>query len=60
MIGNMIVNIIVFIIQGVACILIGVVVVIWAAYADGTYKKVGSDGCFCTGSNGQSITLTGT
>ena len=49
-----------FIIQGVACILIGVVVVIWAAYADGTCKKFGSDGCFCTGSNGQSIKLTGT
>lgn len=59
MIGNMIVNIIVFIIQGVACILIGVVVVLWAAYANGTCEKVGSDACFCRGSNGQSITLTG-
>ena len=60
MIGNMIVNIIVFVIQGVACILIGVVVIVWAAYADGTCKKVGSDTCLCRGSNGESVTLRGT
>ena len=52
-------NIIVFVIQGVACILIGVVVIVWAAYADGTCKKVGSDTCLCRGSNGESVTLRG-
>lgn len=59
MIGNMIVNIIVFLIQGIACILIGVVVIIWAAYADGTCTKVGSDTCFCRASNGKSVRVTG-
>ena len=56
----MIVNIIVFIIQGVACILIGVVVVLWAAYADGTCYSIGNDNCRCIGTNGQSIILRGT
>ena len=60
MIGNMIVNIIVFIIQGIASILIGVVVVLWAAYADGTCYSVGNDTCRCIGTNGQIINLKGT
>ena len=59
MIGNMIVNIIVFVIQGVACILIGIVVVLWAAYAAGTCEQKGNI-CNCRTSNGDSIDLTGT
>ena len=56
----MIVNIIVFVIQGVACILIGIVVVLWAAYADGRCDSIGNDTCRCIGTNGQSINLKGT
>ena len=56
----MIVNIIVFLIQGVVCILIGVVVVLWAAYADGSCNPIGNDTCRCIGANGESIILEGT
>lgn len=59
MISNMVVNIIVFILQGVASILIGVVVIVWAAYADGTCTKVGSDTCFCRASNGNTVRVRG-
>ena len=55
----MIVNIIVFILQGVASILIGVLVTAWAAYADGTCTKVGSDTCVCRVSKRNSLIVRG-
>ena len=40
--------------------MIGVVVVLWAAYADGTCYSVGNDTCRCIGTNGEIINLKGT
>jgi len=59
MVAFMVLNIITFIIEGVACLLIAIVVAVYAAYASGTCNPVGS-GCYCRTSDGRTITLTGT
>ena len=59
MTGNMIVNIIVFVIEGAACILTVAVVDVWAAYKDGKCTQSGNN-CHCIAANGKSINLAGT
>ena len=58
MIGNMVVNIIVLVIEGIGCVLIAIVVAVWAAYADGTCTRSG-DTCYCTANDGRTVTLRG-
>ena len=58
MIGNMVVNIIVLVIEGISCVWIAILAADSAAYADGTCIRIGYT-CYCRTNDGRTVILRG-